>query len=459
MKTTTRVLSILVVLALLAGCAPAPAPTLAPTAIPTATFSPPPTAAPTPEPEPTPTAKVEIPLEQLPVTIAAATEFANAMTAAGTPITAEQVLQQGFVITEIPGIDGKKYEVAKTQDGFPLMIKGDSGIWEKVKLSTQNQHVVAVTTHIEPSTEFWKESGFWVTGGETGKFVADNYSGVIVPFFWHQIYNTGETGDYNLSKAYVKLAEKISNPNLIGGSLLYGEFVPDWLKSMPKEKQHQVMLDKIAEMMITFPQIKNWIVVNEPNSFGDYWYKTFGKQYIIDAFKKGREINPTANLILNGLDLDQTTNLQNISNEDSIIPLIRDLKDQGLIDQVGIEAHIDASKKIPSENELIAYFKTVKEKTGVPVRLSELDVDIRSLSGSDRLQKQASIYETVVRAYIKSEAGSDLNLWGIKDKDSWRENTAFGGVENADADLFDDQGNPKIAYYAVLKALFGDTQP
>lgn len=223
---------------------------------------------------------------------------------------------------------------------------------------------------------------------------------------------------------------------------------------MPTEKQYKIMLNKITEMMITFPQIQNWIVVNEPLSYGDYWYKTFGEQYIIDAFKKAREINPSANLILNGLDLGQSNNLQTISNKNIIIPLIQDLKSQGLIDEVGIEAHIDASQKIPTESELIAYFQDVREKTGLPVRISELDVDIRSFTTFDRLQKQAAIYELIIRAYIKSGVGLNINTWGIKDKDSWRENPLFGGSQNADADLFDDQGNPKAAYYAVLKALF-----
>ena len=275
-----------------------------------------------------------------------------------------------------------------------------------------------------------------------------------MPFFWHHIYATGQTGDYNLSRAYVKLTDSIKNPELIGGSLLYGEYVPEWLKNMPVDEQHQVMMDKITEMMTTFPQINNWIVVNEPLSYGDYWYKTFGNQYIIDAFKKAREVNPSANLILNGLDLGQSNNLQTISNENIIIPLIQDLKSQSLIDEVGVEAHIDASQRIPTETELIEYFQDIQEKTGLPVRMSELDIDIRSFTTPDRLREQASIYELIIRAYIKSGVGANINFWGVKDKDSWRENPVFGGSENADADLFDDQGNPKPSYYSVLRALF-----
>ena len=123
MKNTIRLLSIIIMLALLAGCAPTPTP--APTPLPTATFNPPPTTMPTSEPEPTPTTKMEVPLEQLPATIAAATDFAKAMTDAGMPTTAEQVLGQGLVIEQHEE-NGNKFEVATSQ-GYPLMMKMEGG--------------------------------------------------------------------------------------------------------------------------------------------------------------------------------------------------------------------------------------------------------------------------------------------------------------------------------------------
>jgi endo-1,4-beta-xylanase len=266
------------------------------------------------------------------------------------------------------------------------------------------------------------------------------------------MYSQSQTGDYNLSKAYAKLTDGIEEPDLTGGSLLYGEFVPDWLSKLPKEEQHQIMLDKITEMMKAFPDVDNWIVVNEPHSHGDYWYKTFGSQYITDAFEKAREVGPTKTLILNGID--SPDNLTSIFNEEEIIPIIKDLKSKGLIDEVGVEAHIDTTKRIPTEVEMIKYFQDIKEKTGLPVRITELDVDMRSISSDQKLKMQAEIYELVITAYIKSGVGTNINFWGVKDKDSWRENPSFGGSREADANLYDDQGNPKIAYYSALRALF-----
>lgn len=125
MKTITRILSIITLMALLAGCVPAP------TAMPTATFTTQPTVTPTLTlvPESTPTAKVEVPLEQRPATIDAATGFARAMTDAGIPTTAEQILGQGLVIEQHEE-NGNKFEVATSQ-GFPLMIRMEEGEWEK----------------------------------------------------------------------------------------------------------------------------------------------------------------------------------------------------------------------------------------------------------------------------------------------------------------------------------------
>lgn len=122
-------------------------------------------------------------------------------------------------------------DLASTADfdesGTPLLIaeQGENGKWRwsETKFNIPNKYGITLTTHIEPTSEFWNENGFWQNGGNTGQFIAENYSGVVVPFFWHQIYSAGEIGDFNLSKAYVKLTNNIENPELIGGSLLYGE--------------------------------------------------------------------------------------------------------------------------------------------------------------------------------------------------------------------------------------------
>lgn len=380
-------------------------------------------------------------------------------------LNADQV-RKGLTYQERNDKDGKPFYVLVTKDATPLFLatKNEKGEWgwkEATSKEAKKISGINTTVHVDDKRVFWDESNFWQTGGSLGKFIKDNYTGVSVPFFMHQIYPNGESGDFNWSRAHATLTKGMDNPNLIGTSLLYGLFVPDWIKRLPREQRHEIMIKKISEMIGNFPKINNWIVVNEPLAYGDYWYNTFGSQYIIEAFQQARNLAPSANLILNGIDVGPDFlpdhNLEKIS--DGLIPIITDLRKKGLIDEIGIECHLTTTREIPTEDALVQYFQRVRNLTNLPVRLTEVDVDIRNLTGPDRFFTQASIYKRVIRAYIRSGVGSNINFWGIRDKDSWREDPIFGGSENADANLFDDRGNPKPAYYAVLSALFFTDKP
>ncbi len=107
----------------LVSCAPASISTSAETPVPTVTL----TLTPVP---PTPTITPIPPVESLPETLKSVSEFTNAMQNAGINIRTEQILQQGLTIKEITREDGKKYKIATTQDGYPIMIKNGDGEWK-----------------------------------------------------------------------------------------------------------------------------------------------------------------------------------------------------------------------------------------------------------------------------------------------------------------------------------------
>jgi hypothetical protein len=94
---------------------PLPTETLTPTSTLTST-SIPPTGTPLPTETLTPTSTLtstpSLPLEQLPQTKQALTEFVQAFQTVGTEISTDQLIQQGLEIHTIAGNDEKQYDIA-----------------------------------------------------------------------------------------------------------------------------------------------------------------------------------------------------------------------------------------------------------------------------------------------------------------------------------------------------------
>jgi endo-1,4-beta-xylanase len=174
----------------------------------------------------------------------------------------------------------------------------------------------------------------------------------------------------------------------------------------------------------------------------DVFYKKFGFDYIDLAFQIARETDPSAKLIYNAGD-----------NETSAAPttqqtrlIVDRLRAKGLIDGVGLEMHLDATQTYDKEDVI-----TTMKSYGVPVHVTEIDVDLTNVKGAqeERYARQAQVYGDMLSACLESGVCKSFSVWGIGDKNSWLERES----SNADPTLFDDNLNPKPAYFAILNAL------
>ena len=111
--------------------------------------------------------------------------------------------------------------------------------------------------------------------------------------------------------------------------------------------------------------------------------------------------------------------------------------------------HIDGSEP-PNPGEIISAFQSY----GVPVYITEFDVNMSNVAGSrsERFQKQADIYKTIIRAALDSGVCRHIDFWDVNDYNSWLDQRR-GGNPNADPTLFDDDIHPKPAYFAVRQVL------
>lgn len=301
----------------------------------------------------------------------------------------------------------------------------------------------------------------------TPGIITDNFN-LLSPgaFSWDWTRRIGpEIGSIDLSLAdkWIDFAEQNGMSIINGNPLVYHHGLPEWLTSgnFTTEKLTSIMTEHIKTIVGHYAgKGFKWEVLNEAvwyyqNNTGyenSIWYKTIGKEYIDLAFQAAREADPSATLIYN----DFTNTVAGKGSEifgpkaDVVFNLVKDLKQKGLVDEVGLQLHIFNPQTAPSEQEIIAQIQRYEE-IGVPVNFTEVDVNIKPLLDKgmtlqEALKKQAEIYQIIVNACAKSNNCKGINIWGLNDRESW-----LGPTSQALLFSFSD---PKPAFFALNKALF-----
>ncbi len=143
-------------------------------------------------------------------------------------------------------------------------------------------------------------------------------------------------------------------------------------------------------------QVYAWDVVNEaiaddgPGLRDSVFRQKLGDGYIADAFRLAHQVDPQALLFYNdygGEDLN--------AKSDRIYDLVRGLVQQGVpIDGVGLQMHISASN--PPDAAAVASNMRRFVSLGLRVNISEMDVQVRDLAPTTRLDVQKSVYHSIV---------------------------------------------------------------
>jgi GH35 family endo-1,4-beta-xylanase len=475
MKTKT-LLTVILLSIILVSCAPASISTPTETPVPTATI----TLTPIP---PTPTATTEpmftIGDEQIPVRLidSAIPPFINAMKAVEINLSVEQI-KTGLVVQKLVDYQGNPFRVVVTSntgdslaDGIPLLQaeqKEGTWQWESLGLNALGEKIgmpIGITLWYKDN----KGNVITDNNNEYDRIVRDNFSLATldsgIAWKWAEQTPGGQIDKWSLGdmKGQLEQAQSFDNiTNLRLHTVLWAQHYPDWLSGLSADESNSAMIRRIEYLANKYKGIiQEVVVVNEPYYSGSFFvgngsftrpdtlYDKFGQNYLVTAFTKARELfgadvkliyNDTAN---HSLKYDWNGGYTKVTQKNTAL-----LAEQGLIDYVGMQTHLDA-KYPPSADDIIQTIQAYK----VPVVITELDVRLDSLaanvSESDRLKIQAQIYTTVIEAAIKSGNVKEISFGQVGDKYSWF--VEWMGSPNADGMLFDNEYNPKLSYYAVLK--------
>ena len=132
------------------------------------------------------------------------------------------------------------------------------------------------------------------------------------------------------------------------------------------------------------------------------------------------------------------------------LELVRKLKAQGVpIQAAGYQMHLDAQRGISSTYlEDFRDFLQIAQDIGIQVQVTEMDVYLPPGLFTEPAQKLKEIYKGVLSTCLQFANCTAFTVWGITDKYGIRE-----VVPDAAPLLFDDNYQPKPAYFGVMEAL------
>jgi len=302
---------------------------------------------------------------------------------------------------------------------------------------------------------------------------------------WEGVHPEPGRYDFDLPYKYVAFGEK-NHMFIVGHTLVWHHQTPKWVfedaKGNPVDRETLLkrMREHIQAVVGRYKgRVHGWDVVNEAlEDDGTLrqtpWLKIIGEEYIAKAFEFAHEADPKAELYYNDFSLE------NEAKRNGAIELIGKLRAQGVpVTCVGLQGHYKIDW--PSVDQLDAAIAAFA-KLGVKVMITELDVDVlppamqyrgADISANVELQPKLnpytsglpdSVQQTLARRYsdlfgvfLKHRGVlSRVTSWGVTDASSWLNNWPVRGRTSYPL-LFDRDGRPKPAFYAVIKAARGES--
>ena len=257
---------------------------------------------------------------------------------------------------------------------------------------------------------------------------------------------------------------------LTGAHLLWHERTPAWFAAAPdREHARQLVVDHINFMCKKFAgQIWSWNVVNEALNPKEGRPDGLRKSPLLDqlgtdffdiGFHTARQADPEAILVYNDYDMEYDSP-ESEARRRALVQLLDSFLTRKIpIDAVGLQTHIKLARFRFSPPIYRQFLKEVADR-GVRILITELDVlDVGAPSDiRERDQAVADAYQRVLEVALDEKAVAAVITWGISDRYTWLNPGFSRSFARADGLPgrplpFDDQFQPKPAYWAMVKAL------
>jgi endo-1,4-beta-xylanase len=204
-----------------------------------------------------------------------------------------------------------------------------------------------------------------------------------------------------------------------GHNLIWGSQQPGWISGLSQADQRAEVEEWIRLYCERYPDTQLIDVVNEPPPHTTPSYTaalggagSSGYDWIVQAFKWARQYCPNTTLILNDYN-----NIEYGNDNSHTIDIVKRIKAAGApIGGVGAQAHACASI---SASTIQMYIDKIATETGVPVYISEYDLNI----ADDNQQK--SVMQSQFTMFWNDANVAGITLWGYIVGSTWEANTGL----------------------------------
>ncbi len=211
-------------------------------------------------------------------------------------------------------------------------------------------------------------------------------------------------------------------------NLIWGQQQPSWISSLDSATKANCIETWIGMVGQRYPHIDMVDVVNEPldghnppdggsgranyeNALGGKG--TTGWDWVIHALKLAKKYMPNARLLVNDYGI-----INDNSATTSYLQIVTLLKQQGLIDGIGVQGH-----RFELES---ADTNTVKSNldrlaaTGLPVYISEFDLGNLGNTGTPNDNQQLQLYMKIFPILWRHPGVKGITLWGYVEDQMWQ---------------------------------------
>ena len=299
------------------------------------------------------------------------------------------------------------------------------------------------------------DPGYLQDNSAASQLLAREFNMIVpeVAMKWEIIHPEPERYDFSRGDALVTFARQ-QGMAVRGHVLVWDLQMPAWVTNgqFTRQEWMNILCTHIKSVVGHYRgQVYGWDVVNEAvNQEGTlrntFWMNKLGPEHIAMAFQWAREADPNAKLFYNDNGGEGLN-----SKSQAIYALLQGLLQSGVpIDGVGMQMHTWLGGAPPT-SELSANMQRLAE-LGLEIHITEMDVRVQYSTADDstKLAEQADTYREVLSVCLSVRNCKAFLTWGLTDRYSWI--PGYTGKPDAPL-LFDKNGLPKPAYFAIVKLL------